>query len=981
LAAFLELEMNINVTVMKKIILCYLFCQIIFTTISAQTIWKNVSTKGMGYVDGLFIHPTTNTKFVRTDVGGMFRFNNETQQWTNIFDGITKVGNSGINNVEAFAVDKNTSGTNQIIYALSGGGNKSYLCKSINNGVSWSINIGWDASIIASGNAEWRCSGEKLAIDPNNNNVVYCGTRKNGLYNTLNGGTQWNKVNAFPKKGGAGGFSAANTGGISFVVFDASSTTSLGGQNVSKNIYVGLIDDGIYRSNDGGASWNYLDNGFDTTTFNPVRAVFNNNRLLVATMKDGRGYAGEIWQFTPNDNNANGVWANKTPGLQNNYGCPFYSRYPFNAIAVKPSSPNTVYVAIRGTMPRKIFYTNNFDAATPTWKILTTESSTGYQGSCATQFQQSVFSYPDSWVNTNGYDWVGDIGFDAVNNNSLWMTSGNGVLTIQDINANPAVISSVNVMKQLEILCVNTMASPPAPNAVPLITASMDVFGIRYTELDNGGAVKLDNTLDLSACISMDYSFKNPNTIVALGQTYEDPPATSYLLKSTNGGVNWQSIYNTSPTCTNTPWGGNIAISSTDPNNIIWVPNYKTFRLGCNLQTSTNNPRFTKDGGITWNNCNNINFSNGSFPMSLNGQYSIGKSLESDKVNGNKFYYYAITNTTNYPTTLWRTVDGGNNWSQMSLNALPVTGGGQLKANPFVEDDIWFAPFNQFIQNSDPNPTSRSLSHSTDGGATFTKLTTVDEVYAFGFGMQDPTTLQATLIVYGKINGIESIFTSSNLGASFTDIGTQNIPTGLIKNIEGDMKLQGRIYAATGCRGIWYSDVPIGGPLPIQLLQFTGKRKENINSLSWNVGSQNNLTKLILEYSVDGINFAPLTEITGAIGSNYNHTTNNKLTYYRLKIVKNNAVNSLYSNVIKLQSQVATSPSLVYPNPTSGLVTLHVYDANLMGTSAKLFSVSGVLLSQKQITTDFTNVEMDQLPSGVYNLKLANGENLKIIKK
>jgi hypothetical protein len=106
---------------MKKIILCYLFCQIIFTNTIAQTIWKNVSTKGMGYVDGLFIHPTTNTKFVRTDVGGMFRFNNETQQWTNIFDGITKVGNSGINNVEAFAVDKNTSGTNQIIYALSGG--------------------------------------------------------------------------------------------------------------------------------------------------------------------------------------------------------------------------------------------------------------------------------------------------------------------------------------------------------------------------------------------------------------------------------------------------------------------------------------------------------------------------------------------------------------------------------------------------------------------------------------------------------------------------------------------------------------------------------------------------------------------------------------------------------------------------------------------------------------------------------------------
>jgi xyloglucan-specific exo-beta-1,4-glucanase len=769
----------------------------------AQVNWKNISTKGMGYADGLIIHPQTNVKYVRTDVGGIFKFNNTSQDWTNLTDTLSSLNRPGINSVEAFAVDYTTSGINQVLYALCGNGFKSYLLKSTNGGISWTINQGWQDSIKVFGNSAWRCAGERLAIDPNNSNVVYCGTRLNGLYKTDNAAQQWNNVISFTAKGGKGGLET--NGGISFVVFDPSSTTTINNQIVSKNIYVGLIDGGIYRSDNGGNAWCFLANGFDTALYNPVRAVFNNNRLIVALMQDGDQYNdGEIWQFTPNSNNCNGVWANKTPGLQNNYICPVWGKYMYNAIAVKSNTPNTVYVASRGGTPGKLFYTTNFNAAFPNWKILALEDSTGYL-SCISNYKKSIFKTPPSWVNTKGFDWVGNIEFDKIDTNKLWISSGNGVMVAEDVSTTPVIINSINTMKGLEILCVNEMVSPPLPNTTPLVTSVMDILGVRYQNLNTGNLKKLDTTFELGAAVSLAYSFQNPNTMALVGQDYFYPDSINRKLKSTDGGITWQSFYTTTNTCNDAPYGGNVAISSTNPSNMVWVPNFTSKKNGC-TQPIKNQPRFTINGGATWTTCNNINFPSGNFPFTFDSRFAIGKSLESDKVNGNKFYYFAMQGNS-FLTQLWRTTDGGANWTSMSSGAMPITGSGQLKANPFVEDDIWFAPFNNYILENDTNPNLRKLYHSTNGGVTWNPLSTMDEVYAFGFGMKAIGSNNAALIIHGKKNNIESIYLSNDLGNTFINLGTNNIPEGIISNIEGDMKVNGRIYISTGCRGAWYGDI------------------------------------------------------------------------------------------------------------------------------------------------------------------------------
>ncbi len=779
--------------------------------LNAQVNWKNVSTLGMGYVDGLTINPISNTKYIRTDVGGIFRFDDANQKWINLFDNLISINQRDISSVESFAIDKTTSGNNQVIYALSGNyGYKSYLLKSINNGQTWTINQDWDETRKVFGNGAWRCSGEKLAIDPNNSNIVYCGTRFDGLFKTTNTATNWNKVNSFLQIGGNGGL--PENGGISFVVFDSSATISVNSQTVSKNIYVGLIDQGIYRSNDGGQTWCFLANGFDIDLYNPVRATFENNRLIVALIADGDAFDGEVWEFIPNTANCQGVYTNKTPGLANEFNCPFYSKYKFNAIGIRPDFPNTVYIATRGTTPRKIFFTENFDATSPNWKILTTEPISGYQ-SCTSNYKQAQFSTPASWLASDGYDWVGDISFDAIDNKKIWITSGNGVIKIDDITANLVNITSNNVMKDLEILCVNAMISPPLPNTTPLFTNVMDVLALKYQDLDNTTLSKLDPSLGLGSGISLEYCFQNSQTMALIGQNTDFPVTENRILKTNDGGATWQNINTQTQDCSNAPWGGNIAISSTNVNNMVWVPNFTSSLPNC-LTTIKNQPRFTNNGGTSWNYCNDINYSEGNFPFTFNSAFSIGKLLESDKINGNKFYYYynrriPIANSTNFNFVVEfrRSTNGGQDWQLMNSGVLPVTGEGKLKANPFLEDDVWFAPFNNYILQNDTNPEARKLFHSTDSGATFNSLTTIQEVYAFGFGMKKSGTSVASLIVYGKIGSVESIYISYDLGQTFTDLGTANIPEGLIGNIEGDMKVQNRIYVSTGCRGGWYGDV------------------------------------------------------------------------------------------------------------------------------------------------------------------------------
>ncbi len=104
------------------------------------------------------------------------------------------------------------------------------------------------------------------------------------------------------------------------------------------------------------------------------------------------------------------------------------------------------------------------------------------------------------------------------------------------------------------------------------------------------------------------------------------------------------------------------------------------------------------------------------------------------------------------------------------------------------------------------------LWHSTDGGASFTKLSNVEQADTIGFGKAAPGASYQTLYTSAKIGGVRGIFRSTDKGASWTRINDDAHQWGWTgAAITGDPRVYGRVYVATNGRGVIYGDSSGGG--------------------------------------------------------------------------------------------------------------------------------------------------------------------------
>ena len=117
----------------------------------------------------------------------------------------------------------------------------------------------------------YNIDGQKMAVDPNNPNVVYVGTPQNGLFVTTNGGATWQSVSAVPAKpnGSSGVYP-----GITGILFDPALGGTTGGN--TNTIFASSYGNGVYESTNAGASWTHqlVDRAMS------IRRRFYHRRLL-----------------------------------------------------------------------------------------------------------------------------------------------------------------------------------------------------------------------------------------------------------------------------------------------------------------------------------------------------------------------------------------------------------------------------------------------------------------------------------------------------------------------------------------------------------------------------------------------------------------------------------------------------------------------------------------------------------------------------
>ncbi|WP_228520598.1 RICIN domain-containing protein [Flavobacterium sp. CSZ] len=475
------------------------------------------------------------------------------------------------------------------------------------------------------GNGNGRGNGERLAVDPKNSNILFCGSRANGLWKSTDAGVSWNLAwNAVTTTG--------NGNGICFVLFDPSGNVVNG---ASQTIYIGVSRTGggnIYKSTDGGANFTDIS---ATTAFMPHRVALQGTTMY-ATYADGAGPAtngdGKLYKL----NTATGVWTNVTPVS--------WKDHSYGGVSIDPTNVNRVIVSSCGS------YSNNqYGGGWGDFIFLSTDAGSTWtlkNGTNATYNNNGM-----AWTGDGAVNWMDCIEFDQSNPSKVRVIGGGGVYTCSDIAAtNPSWKCDVIGIEETAFL--DGISIPGGP----FISSFGDVCGFVHDPLTSFPSAKLSPTDGNNQSIA--YAAGNTNKVVRASS------GGSVIYYSTNKGATWTA------SATNMGPHGRVGISA-DGGTILHRPG--------DGSTTT---YYTTNNGASWSACSGVS-SPDAVPVAdqVNSNYfyiynPINGQMLSSSNKGVSFSVAGTPGTNTFEpwvaTTLIRSVPGleGHIWVPLGGNGL-----------------------------------------------------------------------------------------------------------------------------------------------------------------------------------------------------------------------------------------------------------------------------------------------------------------------
>jgi xyloglucan-specific exo-beta-1,4-glucanase len=738
-----------------------------FTQTPSYT-WRNVEIVGGGFVPGIiFNQAQPNLVYARTDIGGAYRLNPSTNRWTPLLDWVSwdDWNLTGIASLATDPVDPNRLYLAAGTYTNDWTNQNGAILRSTNQGGTWART---DLPFKLGGNMPGRGMGERLAIDPNKDTILYLAAPSGqGLWRSTDSGVTWSRVTSFPNAGNyvqdptdPFGYLTDNQG-VVWVTFDKRTGTP---GNATQTIYVGVADlqNVLYRTTDGGNTWSRV--AGQPTGFLAHKGVLDtvSGSLYLAYSDKGGPYDGghgDVWKY----NTATSSWTMISPvpssDVDNNY-------YGYAGLTIDRQNPNVVMVsAYSSWWPDTIFWRSLNGGATWTkiwdWTRYPNRSF---------RYVQDITAAP--WLDLgvpggNGrpgaevspkLGWMTEtMEIDPFNSNRMMYGTGATIYGTDNLTAwdsGGKITITVRAMG-LEETSVQDLVSPPS--GAPLLSALGDIAGFRHDNLSIVPSTSFKNPA-WSTTTSLDFAELNPSFVVRVGNgdTANGVLSAAY---SANGGTSWSPVRKQPSGLTG---GGTVAVSATGSTRIVWSP------AGTSVYYTTNT-------GTSW---------------TVSGGIPTGARVGSDRVNPNKFY--GFTNGLFYLST-----NGGASFGVTAANGLPSSG--KFKAVPGREGDVWLA--------GGSTTGLYGLWHSTNSGASFTRLANVDEADAIGFGKPAAGQSYPALYTTARIGGMRGIYRSDDAGATWVRINDdlhQYAFTGAA--ITGDPRVYGRVYVATNGRGVIYGE-------------------------------------------------------------------------------------------------------------------------------------------------------------------------------
>jgi len=702
--------------------------------------WKNVVIRGGGFVTGIVFSTTQKgLVYVRTDVGGAYRSTDAGEHWMPLTDrfGRNDATYLGIESIVLDPSDSNKLYMAEGMYSADWGG-PSAIFRSNDQGVTFEKTA---MPFKMGGNDDGRGCGERLAVDPNFGSVLYFGSRKAGLWKSMDSGATWAHVDSFPVQEKVTGV-GENTG-ITFVIFDRSSGTK---GSETKTIYAGVAQIGaaLYRSQDAGATWQLVPDA--PKDLFPNHAAIDPGNTLYFSYVDNVGpngtQDGAIWKYDLHKDK----WKDISPIKPGVGGA---GKFGYGGLTMDLEHPDTLMVTTidRWNPGDAIFRTTD---AGKKWKDM---ASTAKYSASQTPW---VYWHRDK---PGGHGWMNDIKIDPFNPDEVIYGTGEGLWGSANVTAadtgKPTLWGFPN--DGLEEIVANQLISPP--EGAHLLSVVSDVSGFRHEDVDKTPANGFFIDPQLNSGTGIDFAALAPQVAVRVGYGDGKTPRGGYSL---DNGLTWKPFAGEPPG--STKGAGKVAISA-DGKTVVWTPEKGT-------------AYWTADWGKNWTLCAGL-------PEKL--------TIVSDRMSPARFYSFN-------PET-GQFMESLDKAATFATRTQPLAAKGSyavIAATPGVEGDLWIGA-------------DHKVFHSTDSGVTFVTLEGMADVYTIGFGHPAPDSSIPVIYMNGTAANTEGTFRSDDGGQDWITIDDPQHQFGWKNSITGDPRIYGRVYLATGGRGIIYgepSDAP-----------------------------------------------------------------------------------------------------------------------------------------------------------------------------
>lgn len=699
--------------------------------------WRPVAIGGGGYMVGMSSDRRGRTFVARTDVHGAYIWRPELDRWVQLVTAAAMppefrkpAGATG--GVFSIAV---APGDHRRIYMATG----NTMLRSSDGGASFRAPRAGPFPITFGTGPDYLRHDPALAVSPRNPDLVLLGTAFDGVLRSNDGGDTWTRANGIPVASAElrAKRDQAPPTRPALVWFVPG----------SRQLWSFVPGHGMYRSSDDGATFTPLP-GSDGGPKGMSGGAFAADGSFFGPDLDG----GTVWRYR------DGRWT----GL---VAVGRLERGRYVTVAINPRGGEILAFENNGRAHRS-------SDGGESWSRIKTRSQVG--------------AGDPPWLRVANHSFfaTSQVRFDPVVPNRLWIAAGTGMFH-GDAAPDASTIEWTSQTRGIEELVTNDVVQ--SPGYAPLFAAwdfgihvrsNLDEFSIGY-----GPKERVLIAAQQLALTPADPAFVVTNASDTRTCCAED--GDSVLAGySEDAGRTWHK-FETLPqppgTRADDPWRmafGMIAVSSGDPDNIVWAPSFDRA------------PFYTRNRGRTWN---RIAFPGEVLPFtgSHSAKHYQRKVLVADPVTSGTFYLaHSGTKTNPHLAGTWRSVDGGATWAMQSAGEVaPLSNhAAKLRAMPGREGHLFFT------SAVDTAPDAR-LRRSNDGGTTWAVVPGVDRVDDVAFGKGAAGSDLPAIYLSGFVRGTYGIWRSVDDARNWTIVA--GLPIGRLDRVVvlgADPDVFGRVY-------------------------------------------------------------------------------------------------------------------------------------------------------------------------------------------